>query len=180
MIRVPRYAPNVSKALEVILWIAQHRPGLDIYHIVKAVFFADKMHVSQYGRPICGDSYSAAPWGPLAQVTYNLLRHDPIELIALESNGDLPFRVTDRYEVYGDREPNLRLLSETDVEALRYGVDHVKDKTFGALYLETHDDPAYLKAIGGQMDYRDFIPDNDEAKDAKDKVIEESAQYAIF
>lgn len=177
---VPRYAPNVSKALEVILWVVRRRPGMDIYHIVKAAFFADKLHIATYGRPICGDSYSAAPWGPLAQVTYNLLRHDPIEMIALESNGVLPFRVDDRHRVWGDRDPNERRLSVTDIEALEIGVAHVENKSFDDLYHETHADPAYVNAGGMQMDYRDFIPDSDRAKAQKVAVIEESAQYAVF
>jgi hypothetical protein len=153
---------------------------MDVYHVVKAAFFADKMHVAAYGRPICGDSYAAAPWGPLPQVIYNLLRHDPIELIALDSNGDLPFRVDAKHRVYADREANLRRLSASDVEALEIGVTHVQDKSFEDLYQETHADPAYINAHGAQMDYRDFIPNDDAHKADKAEAIEETARYAVF
>jgi uncharacterized phage-associated protein len=180
MAYIPRYATNVSKALEVILWIAGRRPGIDVYHLVKASFFADKFHVTHYGRPIVGDSYSAAPWGPLPQVVYNLIRRDPIEMIAIDSNGDVPFRVDNRHRVYADRDANVRLLSVTDVEALTEGLAHVQDKSFDELYNETHADKAYINAGGNLMDYRDFIPDDDEHRDEKAEAIEETAPFAVF
>lgn len=180
MARIPRYVPNVSKALEVILWIASSKPGFDIYHVVKASFFADKFHVAHYGRPICGDSYAAAPWGPLPQVIYNLLRHDPIEMIALDSNGELPFRIDEKHRVFAERDANERRLSKTDVQALTHGVDHVAQLSFEEIYQETHADPAYLNARGMLMDYRDFIPDEDEEKAEKAADIEETAGYAVF
>jgi hypothetical protein len=180
MRQVPRYVPNVSKALEVILWIASRKPGMDIYHVVKAAFFADREHVSKYGRPISGDSYMAAPFGPLPQVVYNLLRHDPIEMIALDSNGELPFTVDEKHRVYADRDANERRLSKTDIAALEYGVQHVADKSFDEIYRETHADPAYVNAGGMLMDYRDFIPDDDDDRAAKIEDIEDTACYAVF
>ena len=88
--RAPRYVPSAETALEVILWFAHSWPGIDVYHLAKAAFYADKHHVSNYGRPIVGDQYEAAPYGPLPQVIYGLIKHDPIELLALGSNGPLP------------------------------------------------------------------------------------------
>src|SRR4051794_4423119 len=103
-----RYVPSVGKALEVILWFASRRPGIDIYHIVKGAFYADKEHVAGYGRPIIGDDYRAAPFGPLPQVIYALLRRQPIELIALGSNGgDLPFSVDGSHGVHAERDANV-------------------------------------------------------------------------
>lgn len=180
MVAIPKYVPSTTKALEAILWIARRRPGIDIYHVVKAGYFADKHHLATYGRPIAGDLYQAGPYGPLAQVMYGLLKHDPIEILALESNGELPFRVDPAFRVTASREPNARRLSRTDVEALAAGVDHVADKSFAEIYDETHADPAYVKASGLLMDYRDFIPEDDPARAGKMSVIEETAPYAVF
>jgi len=177
---IPRYAPDVSKALEVILWIARERPGFDVYHIVKAVYFADKKHISEFGRPILGDDYEAAWFGPLPQVVYGLLRHDPISLLALGNAGPLPFKVDDAHRVFAHRDPNLRRLSESDVDALRFGVQGVDGKTFNELYEETHKDPAYLRAQGGRMDYRDFLPDDDPDKAEKAAYISEAAAESVF
>jgi hypothetical protein len=177
---MPRYSANVHKALEVILWLARMNPSIDIYHLVKAAFYADKHHVNAYGRPVCGDCYDAAPFGPLPKVIYGILRRTPIEMIALGGNGDLPFSIDKAHRVTADRDPNLRLLSESDVQALQIGLDHVRDKTFDDLYVDTHNDTAYVRAAGTQMDYRDFIPDDDPDADEKRAYLLETAREAVF
>ena len=178
---VLRYIPSVAKSLEVILWIADRRPGIDIYHLVKAAFFADKYHVVQYGRPITGDLYRAAWFGPLPQVIYGLLRQEPIEMLALAHNGPLPFRMDpNSYQVRGDRAPNVRKLSASDIEALEHGLKEVDGASFNELFEKTHRDPAYLNAIAGAIDYRDFIPQNDPQRKAKIEYLEEVAPVAIL
>jgi len=180
MSKVPRYIPATSKVLEALLVIVVDQQGIDIYHLVKAAYFADKYHLERYGRPIAGDSYQAAPYGPLAQVAYGLLKHDPIEMLALQTNGKLPFSVDERFHVYAQREANTRLLSRTDLEALVGGSAHVRGRSFDELYEETHADPAYANAMGGLMDYRDFIAEDDPQGDAKRSAIADSAALAVF
>lgn len=177
---IPTYASNVAKAHEIILWLATQRPEIDFYHLVKAAFFADKHHIATYGRPVIGDKYTAAWWGPLPQVVYGLLRHEPIELLALGNNGDVQFKVLPGFRVVAQREPNLRMLSESDQEALAIGERHVREKTFDDLFKETHADPAYILAQGGMIDYRDMIPDDDPQKAQKREYIAESAEDAAI
>jgi hypothetical protein len=176
----PSYVTNTVKALEAILWIAEKEPSFDVYHVVKAAYFADKHHIATYGRPVCGDAYSAAPYGPLPQVMYGLLKGEPLELIALDSNGELPFSIASKFTIRPSRGPNLRKLSGTDVEALTIGIEHVRGRSFDAIFHETHEDPAYLRAEGARMDYRDFVPDDDPHKHEKTEIIEETAPYAVF
>ncbi len=175
-----RYIPSVAKALEVILWLADQCKGIDVYHLVKASFFADKYHISKYGRPIVGDVYRAAWFGPLPQVIYGLLRDEPMEVLALGNRGPLPFRV-EGFCVYPERGPNLDKLSESDVEALTFGLREVEGKTFDQLLKQTHRDPAYVNAgRSGMMDYRDFIPASDRKRQEKIAYLEEVANNAVF
>lgn len=176
---MPRYVANSAKALEVIVWLAREQTQIDVYHLVKAVFFADKAHLASYGRPICGDTYDAAPYGPLAQIVYGILRQDHIEMLALGGNGDLPFAVGPRHEVTAYRAPNLRKLSRSEISALESGLSHVRDKSFDDLYNETHDDPAYLNARGGRMDFRDFLDKNDPDFNRKIEDIEDTAGIMV-
>jgi hypothetical protein len=177
----PRYIPSAPKALEVILWLATQHKGIDVYHLVKACFYADKYHVTKYGRPVTGDTYKAASYGPLPEMIYGLLCRDMIyTLWALGNGGPLPFSIDPAYCVYPDRDPNLDKLSESDIEALRHGLDEVSGKSFHTLVQETHRDPAYRNARFGIMDYRDFIPDDDKAKDQKIAYLEEAADGAVF
>lgn len=174
------YIPSVAKALEVILWLSHECRGIDFYRLVKACFFADKYHLAKYGRPIVGDVYRAAWYGPLPQAIYGLLRHEPMEILALGNRGPLPFKVDEGYCVHPEREPNLDRLSESDIEALRHGLSQVAGKSFDALVRETHRDPAYVNAHSGVMDYRDFIPDSDPQKRLKIADLEEFAGHAVF
>lgn len=177
---LPRYIPNTSKALEVILWFANRELGIDIYHLVKAAFFADKAHITEYGRPIVGDIYEAREYGPLPSVIYGLLRYEPLEILAAGTNGVLPFKMGKDFTVQPDREPNLRKLSESDQGALQIGLDFVRDKSFDELVDITHKDPAYMNAEGGTLDYRDFIPEDDPERDAKAQDIYEIASESVF
>ena len=51
--------------IEVIIWLANMKPGIDIYHVAKVFFYADKMHINKYGRPITGDTYFSMKRGPV-------------------------------------------------------------------------------------------------------------------
>jgi hypothetical protein len=174
------YAANVQKALEVILWFAEKSPSIDIYHVVKGAFYADKSHIRKYGRPITGDHYIADTFGPLPKVIYGILRRDPFELLALQSNGAVPARLEHDFIVKGDRAPNRKLLSKSDEAALEEGWQFVKDKSFDELYELTHSDRAYRLANGGTMDYRNFLDEHDEAYEEKAAYIEEVAPSAVF
>ena len=174
------YSANVQKALEVILWFAEKSPSVDIYHVVKGAFYADKSHIRKHGRPITGDNYIADTFGPLPKVIYGILRRDPFEILALQTNGDIPARLEHDVYVKGARGPNLALLSKSDEAALEEGWQFVKDKSFNDLYELTHSDPAYLRANGGKMDYRDFLDENDENYAEKAAYIEETAASAVF
>src|SRR5690606_9928660 len=85
-----RFRTNPEKALEVILWFASKREGIDFHSILKLLFFADKYHLNGYGRPIVGDQYKALPYGPVAQTTYDILKREPLVLEELGLE-ELPF-----------------------------------------------------------------------------------------
>lgn len=175
-----RYAVNTSKALEVILWLANARPGIDIYHVVKCAFYADKYHINVYGRPIAGDSYTADTYGPLGKAVYGLLKGDPFEVLALGLNGDLPFRIVGRYQVEPSRSANRNRLSDSDVEALQYAVETHAHKTFDELFIESHNDPAYLAANGGAMRYEDLLALDDPDREEKAQYLEDVASSSVL
>jgi Protein of unknown function (DUF4065) len=175
-----RYAVSTAKVLEVILWLANERPGMDIYHVVKCAYYADKYHLNNYGRPIAGDSYQAANYGPLGTCLYGLLRGDPMELLALGGNGNLPFTVTSPgAEVTATREPNMRRLSESDVEALRWAVNRYADLSFDELYSMSHREFAYRNAEGGRIRYEDMLDPSPDLEERR-KAIAETAPHAAL
>jgi hypothetical protein len=175
-----QYIPHTAKALEVILWLANASTEIDIYHVVKAAFYADKYHVNKYGRPISGDEYQADMYGPLGQCIYGLLKHEPLEMLALDTNGPLPFTLGSKWRVLPEREANSRLLSASDVEALGYGLEQVRGKSFDDLVRMTHDEPAYIEANGGRMKYEDFLDEDDPHRADRAADLAETARNTVF
>jgi len=175
-----RYIPNTAKALEVILWLASAKPGIDVYHIVKCAYYADKRHLNLYGRPIAGDYYEADQYGPLGKCIYGLLRGNSLELLALESNGRVPFTVRqDDHGVIADRDANERRLFDSEKEALAWALENYGDLSFDDLLELSHDEEAYQKAEGGRMRYEDMLePSPDRERRAKD--LAETARYAVL
>jgi hypothetical protein len=177
---VARYAIHSAKALETIVWLANERPEIDIFHVVTCAFYADKYHVNKYGRPIAGDDYDADVYGPLGRCVYRLLERDPIGMLAIGGNGELPFTVGSRWQVTADREPNMRILSDSDVEALRDAVDRVANLTFDELVEMTHRERAYIEANGGRMKYEHLFDETDPERDQKAADLAETARFAVF
>jgi hypothetical protein len=163
------------------LWLASKRPQIDIYHVVKCAFYADKYHLNKYGRPIAGDHYVADTYGPLGRAVYGLIKGDPFEILALGGNGRLPFKtVGPRCQVIATRDANRNRLSASDVEALEWAFQHYADKTFDELYDESHEDPAYIAANGGTMRYEDLLAPDDPLRKEKARDLEERAPSALF
>jgi uncharacterized phage-associated protein len=162
------------------VWLANRRPRIDIYHVVKCAFYADKYHVNKYGRPIAGDHYVADTYGPLGKAVYGLMNGDPFEILALGGNGDLPFTVGERWQVVATRDANSNRLSESDVEALEWAVRQYADMTFDELVDESHSEHAYLAAFGGTMRYEDLLNRADPMRKAKAEALEEIADSALL
>ena len=147
-----RYIPDTAKVLEVILWLASARPAMDVYHVVKCAYYADKRHLNLFGRTIAGDWYEADEYGPLGRCMYGLLRGFPHELLALQTNQKLPFTVDENHIVNAERDANKARLSESDVEALSWAVEQYAGLSFDELVELSHAEEAYWKAEGGRID----------------------------
>lgn len=172
-----RFKPNTRKALEVILWFAQKRSKIDFHSVLKLLFFAEKRHLNKWGRPIVGDCYYAAPYGPVAQTTYDIMRQEPLAIEMLQIDDGLPFKVIDRYYIQSEREPDRNWLSRSDIECLEDVWGEYGHLGFNQLTMLSHYDPAYRRAeeAGHQrMDYADFL-EGDQASDELIAELEETA-----
>lgn len=175
---------NFKKALEVILWLINKSPGLGFHAILKLLFFADKYHINKFGRPVVGDRYVAMQYGPVASVTYDILKG---EMLAIEMSGEdpLPFEVRHQGSphVYPKRLPNLDMLSESDIEALDHSFNLYGSMNFQELSRISHNDPAYknaeLRGINTTIRYEDMI----ELSEHRERLImdlKETATDLVF
>lgn len=145
-----RFKFDVEKAVEVLLYIAHRSPNT--YNALKVLYFADKDHLSRFGRLICGDSYVAMSHGPVPSGVYDLVKYVRGDgILWTNIPVDEAFGL-DGYNIIPRREPNLDLLSESDIECLDAAIEQYGRMSFGRLKALSHD-KAFKSA-----DQDDFIP----------------------
>lgn len=163
--QLPKLRPNYSRLLEAILYLIQQaeRRGMAVtqYDIAKSIFLADVRHLENYGRPVTFGNYVAMEHGPVPTEAYDMLKPfydwkrlgmDSAPWHADAIGNSLHFRLA-------DREPNLKVLSQTDVSALEESLGLVKSLQFGGTREYTHKHPAYLAAWQDGVARRSFPMD---------------------
>ncbi len=138
----PKFNPD--KAIEVLLYVAKRCRNM--YTALKVVYFVDKMHLSRYGRLICGDRYVAMSHGPVPSGLYDIVKFVRGDgAFAMRVPAKEAFTVRD-YDIIPVRDPNPEHLSDSDMECLEWSIGEYGRKTFAELKAISHQDPAFLNA----------------------------------
>jgi uncharacterized phage-associated protein len=132
-----------DKAIEATLFIASLSVNPTKHSISKMFYLADKLHLQEYGRLICGDRYIAMEYGPVPSAIYDMMkvsegqaRIDPdIDDFILAA-----FSVTNGRCVVPKRTAETAFLSESEIECIQATLLKYGDKTFGELTDITHDE----------------------------------------
>lgn len=138
---------NAEKAVEVILYIIS-KGCYNMYNILKVIYFADKERLSTVGSTMFKESYKAMPAGPVPCGAYDLLK-DVRDNRCLHYDVELPFDFDgdDTNIVYGQREPDMGLLSRVDVKCLDDSITKYGDMSFPKLKNISHEQDDY-NAVG--------------------------------
>lgn len=174
------YNINYNKAIETIVWVASQKPEIDIYHVAKVLFYADKMHINRYARPIIGDTYKKVNYGPLLSGIHDLISEDPwLSPEYLELVADSFSVQKDPYpKIRALRSPNMEYFSETDIECLKESLDEYGEKSFDELRKLTHNERCYLETEMTQpIDYALMV---DEDNPNRDEILEEMSETAPY
>ena len=65
---------NKEKATHSILYVANKLERRDLHKIFKILYFAERKHMQDWGRPIIGDTYIAMDAGPVPSRVYDILK----------------------------------------------------------------------------------------------------------
>ncbi len=172
-----RFNFDESKAIEALVYVAGEWAGITPFYLSKVLFFADRDHLRQYGRPVTGDLYIAMANGPVPSRIYDMVKGnldffgdpDAIER-ALSVDRNAVYR-----RLYAKRAVNLDLLSETDVRALADAIRFCRGKSFFDLMHLTHQEPAWaLAEANAEMNPELLVPDD------MRQEIRETAVYAVL
>ncbi|MBI5578026.1 MAG: SocA family protein [Deltaproteobacteria bacterium] len=173
------YRINYEKAIEALVFLAEQQPGIDIYHVAKVLFYADKMHVNKFARPILGDTYICMNHGPVPSGVRDLITDNPWlspdlvdkKCTSLEIEGS-------RFNLTAKRKPNLDYFSKTDLDCLRTALLEHGKKPFGELREQTHDEKCYIESgINQPIDYALLVDDDNPNRNAILEEMEEAAAY---
>jgi uncharacterized phage-associated protein len=172
-----RFNFDESKALEALVYVARAWDGITPFYLSKVLFFADRNHLRAFGRPVTGDSYIAMVDGPVPSRAYDIVKGnldffgDPEAIqAALKIDRDASY-----HRVSAKRDPNVDLLSETDVAALNEAVSFCRGKSFTYLSSLTHQEPAWANApTNSEMNPELLVPDE------MREEVRETAAYAIL
>lgn len=137
---------SYDKIIETIILLASKKPGIDIYHVAKIFFFADKLHINKYFRPVTTDTYVKLPYGPVPSNACDIIKGNPwlsprqLEKISTSlSIGDKK----NYYQTKSLREPDLSFFSKSDIECLEESLAKYGDLSFDELYNLTHVECCY-------------------------------------
>lgn len=130
-----------EKAVEVILYVANRVDNPGFHRISKILYFADRDHLANYGRFICGDSYVAMKHGPVPSGMYDILKfvRGDDGLTCNVSHAKESFSVDERKLVIPPKDANQDLLSESEKECLDAAIAKYGKMSFKKLTDSSHD-----------------------------------------
>lgn len=177
-----RFQFDEKKGVEALTYIASQWPGVTFFFASKVLYFAEKMHLNRYARPIVADTFIAMPNGPVPSTLYDFIKGqldfagDPEAIAEALDITHAPYpRVTAR------RAADLDALSESDVECLNEAVAFCRARSFGALSNLTHQERAWLEApANGPMDYEAMIDDDNPERESLLEEVREFAAYGVL
>jgi uncharacterized phage-associated protein len=131
------------KAIETVLYVARKAPIPDRFHVCKIIYFADKYHLTNYGRFIFGDHYAAMKNGPVPSGAYDIIK--------AAGDGKIPELRTDDLDVIALRDADAGVFSESDMEALDNSIAQYGNEPFNRLSLMSHDDAWNITTEKGRL-----------------------------
>ncbi len=169
---VIRFKYRVEKLIKSIAYLSHIGvTGLDRLKISKLVYFADKYHLIEFGRPILGDNYYALPYGLVPTVSLDIMEGACGEEMvdSPDSNVDkllesLNVTRVGRHPTFSVKEGvDFSDLSESEMEILNRVAEEYGAKTGPQLIDITHDEKAYRETeLNDAIDFRLMFDGPDE------------------
>ena len=137
-----------EKALAALLYVATALPEeQNTYKVLKTIYLANKMHLGRYGRELFHQRYQALEWGAVPQLPYDVVTH----VRDGRAQNHMPKDVKEKVSVSKTHtiKPLVpvptHLLSKSDMECLDEAIEFYRDKDFGWVASNAHEDPAYIR-----------------------------------
>jgi len=138
------------KALNALLYVANRVQRKDFHKIFKIIYFADRQHLADWGRPITGDTYIAMEAGPVPSRMYDMLKIVRGDSYHSDTEGlGRYFSVTHWMYVSPHQDADLKKLSSTEREVLDTAIAQYAPLSYDEIKEKSHD-------VAWQSTARDF------------------------
>lgn len=152
---------NTRKALEAIVFVLSKRPTVNVYNLLKIIYAADKYHLNREARPVIGDVYIKMSYGTVPSVIYDMTKCDSLPLAGTGLD-EYPFEKVNGHDLKAKRTADLSYFSESDIEALEYGIGEYMDLPFKEVEQKNHAEKSWLEAeFNRPISYESMIENPD-------------------
>ena len=129
-----------EKSLNALLYVANRVQRKDFHKIFKIIYFADRQHLAEWGRPITGDTYIAMEAGPVPSRMYDMLKivRGDSYLPDTEGLGEF-FQVANWMYVNPLQDANLDQLTPNEQEVLDACIDQYSSLSYDEIKEKSHD-----------------------------------------
>lgn len=129
-----------EKSLNALLYVANRVQRKDFHKIFKIIYFADRQHLADWGRPITGDTYIAMEAGPVPSRLYDMLKivRGDSYLPDMEGLGKY-FQVENWMYVRPLQDADLNKLSASEQEAMSEAIEKYAGLSYDEIKEKSHD-----------------------------------------
>lgn len=129
-----------TKALNALLYVANRVQRKDFHKIFKIIYFADRQHLADWGRPITGDTYIAMEAGPVPSRLYDMLKIVRGDSYMPDSEGlGRYFQIDNWMYVNPLVDSDLNKLSDNEQEALLEAINKYAMLSYDEIKEKSHD-----------------------------------------
>ena len=147
---------DAEKFVEAAHYLCTRCSEVTKMKLFKLLYFADKQHLSLYGRPVIGGHYVAMKDGPVPSEAYDLVKSQAgmfHEVLCVNGYA---------IELRPNVNPGTDSLSESDLEVLEKASTELGHLTAAQLRGKSHNDPAWsTRSRNADMDYLDMVGNRD-------------------
>ena len=128
------------KTLNALLYVANRVQRKDFHKIFKVIYFADRQHLADWGRPITGDTYIAMDAGPVPSRLYDMLKIVRGDSYLPDTEGlGKYFQVENWMYVRPLVDADLNKLSANEQEALSDAIAKYASLSYDEIKEKSHD-----------------------------------------
>ena len=129
-----------EKSLNALLYVANRVQRKDFHKIFKIIYFADRQHLADWGRPITGDTYIAMEAGPVPSRLYDMLKIVRGDSYLPDTEGlGKYFQVEHWMYVRPLQDADLHKLSANEQEAMSEAIEKYAALSYDEIKEKSHD-----------------------------------------